>query len=195
MLMDNPLEILGITDSNIKITRFSAESVNGEKRNVIEARLTYNVDRCSYCESERVVRNGSKILHTRLTELQQEHFEMKLYKQRYLCKECLKTWSARTDIVEEGHTLSHQLKRSVLHMAREKIKMGPDCPIPLSLIIVQRFDWQAFDCVHDEQQNDDFNRPADDFLWKSLSQKAIQGTCRFGLEVHQKDPHRVEEHV
>ena len=121
MLMDSPLELLGITDSNIKITRFSAESVNGEKRNVIEARLTYNVDRCSYCESERVVRNGSKILHTRLTELHQERFEMKLYKQRYLCKECLKTWSARTDIVEEGHTLSHQLKRSVLHMARERL--------------------------------------------------------------------------
>ena len=121
MLMDNTLELLGITDSNIKITRFSAESVNGEKRNVIEARLTYNVDRCSYCESERVVRNGSKILHTRLTELHQERFEMKLYKQRYLCKECLKTWSARTDIVEEGHTLSHQLKRSVLHMARERL--------------------------------------------------------------------------
>ena len=121
MLMDNTLALLGITDSNIKITRFSAESVNGEKRNVIEARLTYNVDRCSYCESERVVRNGSKILHTRLTELHQERFEMKLYKQRYLCKECLKTWSARTDIVEEGHTLSHQLKRSVLHMAREGI--------------------------------------------------------------------------
>ena len=31
MLMDNTLELLGITDSNIKITRFSAESVNGEK--------------------------------------------------------------------------------------------------------------------------------------------------------------------
>ena len=141
MLMDNTLELLGITDSNIKITRFSAESVNGEKRNVIEARLTYNVDRCPYCESEKVVRNGSKILHTRLTELHQERFEMKLYKQRYLCKECLKTWSARTDIVEEGHTLSLQLKRSVLYMAREEIKMGPDYPIPLSLIIVQRFDW------------------------------------------------------
>ena len=118
MLMDNTLELLGITDSNIKITRFSAESVNGEKRNVIEARLTYNGP---YCESEKVVRNGSKILHTRFTKLHQERFEMKLYKQRYLCKECLKTWSARTDIVEEGHTLSHQLKRSVLHMAREGI--------------------------------------------------------------------------
>ena len=121
MLMDNTLELLGITDSNIKITRFSAESVNGEKRNIIEARLAYNVDRCPYCESEKVVRNGSKILHTRFTKLHQERFEMKLYKQRYLCKECLKTWSARTDIVEEGHTLSHQPKRSVLHMAREGI--------------------------------------------------------------------------
>ena len=60
---------------------------------------------------------------------------MNLYKQRYLCKECLKTWSARTDIVEEGHTLSLQLKRSVLYMAREEIKMGPDYPIPLSLIL------------------------------------------------------------
>ena len=81
MLMENTLELLGITDSNIKITRFSAESVNGEKRNVIEARLTYNVD-SPYCESEKIVRNGSKILHTRLTELHQERFEMKLYKHR-----------------------------------------------------------------------------------------------------------------
>ena len=40
MLMDNTLELLGITDSNIKITRFSTESVNGEKHNVIEAQLT-----------------------------------------------------------------------------------------------------------------------------------------------------------
>ncbi|KRM81734.1 hypothetical protein FC25_GL001618 [Ligilactobacillus ruminis DSM 20403 = NBRC 102161] len=39
-----------------------------------------------YCESEKIVRNGSKILHTRLTELHQERFEIKLYKQRYLCK-------------------------------------------------------------------------------------------------------------
>ncbi|MSA44769.1 ISL3 family transposase, partial [Lactobacillus ruminis] len=45
----------------------------------------------------------------------------KSVEQHYLCKECLKTLSARTDIVEEGHTLSHQLKRSVLHMAREGI--------------------------------------------------------------------------
>ena len=51
MLMDNTLELLGITDSNIKITRFSAESVNGEKCNVIESRLAYNVDRYPYCES------------------------------------------------------------------------------------------------------------------------------------------------
>ena len=60
MLMDNTLELLGITDSNIKITRFSAESVNGEKRNVIEARLAYNVDRCPYCESENAGQSQSQ---------------------------------------------------------------------------------------------------------------------------------------
>lgn len=38
-------------------------------------------DAAPYCESEKVVRNKSKILHTRLTELHQERFEMKLYKQ------------------------------------------------------------------------------------------------------------------
>ena len=38
MLMDNALELLGITDSNIKITRFSAESVNGEKRRQYQSR-------------------------------------------------------------------------------------------------------------------------------------------------------------
>ena len=49
MLMDNTLELLSITDSNIKITRFSAES--STVRNATSSR------------------NGSKILHTRLTEL------------------------------------------------------------------------------------------------------------------------------
>ena len=34
-----------------------------------------------YCESEKVVRNESKILYTSLMELHQERFEMKLYKQ------------------------------------------------------------------------------------------------------------------
>nr|WP_191979061.1 hypothetical protein [Ligilactobacillus ruminis] len=39
MLMDNTLELLDITDSNIKITRFSSESVNGEKLNVSECNV------------------------------------------------------------------------------------------------------------------------------------------------------------
>ena len=64
MLMDNTLELLGITDSNIKITRFSAESVNGEKRNVIEARLTYNVDRCPKMSSGTDLRYCTRALRS-----------------------------------------------------------------------------------------------------------------------------------
>ena len=50
MLMDNTLELPGITDSNIKITRFSAESVNGEKRNVIPTMWTD----APKCRQERI---------------------------------------------------------------------------------------------------------------------------------------------
>ena len=64
MLMDNTLELLGITDSNIKTTRFSAESVNGEKRNVIEARLTYNVDRCPKMSSGTDLRYCTRALRS-----------------------------------------------------------------------------------------------------------------------------------
>ena len=59
MLMDNILELLGITDSNIKITRFSAESVNGEKRNVIEARegiTATGIARICHCSPLSVIR-------------------------------------------------------------------------------------------------------------------------------------------
>ena len=59
MLMDNTLELLGITDSNIKITRFSAESVNGEKRNVIEARegiTATGIARICHCSPSSVIR-------------------------------------------------------------------------------------------------------------------------------------------
>ena len=50
MLMDNTLELLGITDSNIKITRFSTESVNSEKRNVIPTMWTD----APKCRQERI---------------------------------------------------------------------------------------------------------------------------------------------
>ncbi len=59
MLMDNILELLGITDSNIKITRFSAESVNGEKRNVIVARegiTATGIARICHCSPLSVIR-------------------------------------------------------------------------------------------------------------------------------------------
>ena len=59
MLMDNILELLGITDSNIKITRFSAEFVNGEKRNVIEARegiTATGIARICHCSPSSVIR-------------------------------------------------------------------------------------------------------------------------------------------
>ena len=59
MLMDNTLELPGITDSNIKITRFSAESVNGEKRNVIEARegiTATGIARICHCSPSSVIR-------------------------------------------------------------------------------------------------------------------------------------------
>ena len=59
MLMDNTLELLVITDSNIKITRFSAKSVNGEKRNVIEARegiTATGIARICHCSPSSVIR-------------------------------------------------------------------------------------------------------------------------------------------
>ena len=59
MLMDNTLELLVITDSNIKITRFSAKSVNGEKRNVIEARegiTATDIARICHCSPSSVIR-------------------------------------------------------------------------------------------------------------------------------------------
>ena len=54
---------------------------------------------------------------------------MKLYKQRYLCKECLKTWSARTDIVEDHQGALHEPLHEPGKSCGEIRSCRPECPV------------------------------------------------------------------
>lgn len=115
------LNFLKITDPNIKILDLSRRVIKNETRHVIKARLTYHVDRCPYCGFAKVIKNGARVTHVRLGEVQQERYEMELWKQRFRCLNCSTTWGAQTDLVDKNHTLSYQLKNSVMALVREGI--------------------------------------------------------------------------
>ncbi|MEO5289253.1 ISL3 family transposase [Limosilactobacillus allomucosae] len=76
---------------------------------------TSSTTACPYCGFSTVIKKGTRVTHVRLGELRQERCEM----ERYYCRNCQTTWGATTDLVEENHSLSYQLKHGVMAMVRE----------------------------------------------------------------------------
>lgn len=115
------LDLFKIEDPNIEILDFKRKLVNDEYRNIVSARLSAPVKKCVFCKATNVIKNGGKTVHIRLADLRLERCELALWKQRYYCQECHKTWIAKTNLVEEKHSLSHQLKHSILSLAHENV--------------------------------------------------------------------------
>jgi Transposase and inactivated derivatives len=92
------LNLLNIQDQNINISDCKDFSAAGVHEKLLSATLTYRVERCIYCESTDIVRNGTRLTKMKLPSLGEQPIRMKLRKQRYLCRTCMRTFSAQTDI-------------------------------------------------------------------------------------------------
>ena len=123
-------KLLSIKDDNITFPTYtdalSEEEVHGVPSKVFSGLLSYpeNPYCCPKCG---VV--GSVIKHTPKASLiqmipyQNVPTYLRLYKQRYRCKDCDHTFSATTKIVDENCYLSNALKFAILNDLKEKCSM------------------------------------------------------------------------
>ena len=122
--------IFNIKDDNITFPTYadalSEEEVHGVPSKVFSGLLSYPEN--PYCYPECGV-IGSVIKHTPKASLiqripyQNVPTYLRLYKQRYRCKDCDHTFSATTNIVDKNCYLSNALKFAILNDLKQKCSM------------------------------------------------------------------------
>lgn len=119
------LNFLGIKDKNIKFIKFSN---NLRKNNVIykviNAKLSYVAKACPICgnmEKNRIIKYGNKISNIKLLPLNGDPTILQLKKQRFFCKECSHTFTAKTNVVEKNCFISNKVKLHITENLTMKI--------------------------------------------------------------------------
>jgi transposase len=121
--------LLNIRDKNISFPNhaISTEQYKGRKTVIITGRLSYKPKRCANCGIENdkhtIILHSPKVSHITLLPIQGEPAVLRLYKQRFKCKNCQSTFSAKTYYVNEHCYLSRTLLFAIAHDLKKKISM------------------------------------------------------------------------
>lgn len=118
--------LLQLKDPNIKFSKeFSTIIKKHVTYTLITGTLTYSPDICPICgsiyENHNIIKNGFKPSDIKLLPCNGNPTILRLKKQRFLCKECGHTFSARTNIVDEHCYISRQIKLKILDNLKLKI--------------------------------------------------------------------------
>ena len=108
------LKLVGIEDNNIKINNISHQIIDGVECHIIEAKLSYDVERCENCGFPDVIKNGTRKTKIRLSSFNGDRYILQLAKQRYRCYHCNTTFGAKTNITEFNHSLSKRFDEDIL---------------------------------------------------------------------------------
>lgn len=117
--------LFDIQDKNIT---FSTETLEKEwKRStfskLIHATLTKEACACPHCHSQNTVKNGFKSVNIRYLHFQNYPITIVLKKQRFLCRECKRSFLLETPIVKKNDSISRTLKLSVLEALKENMSL------------------------------------------------------------------------
>lgn len=107
--------LLNIKDKNITFTEngISMENFKGVYSKIIHAKLSYSPNQCPHCHGKNIIKWGSKTSNIRLLKILEYNSILRLQKQRFRCKDCGKTFSAETDIVDKNCCISNDVKLAI----------------------------------------------------------------------------------
>ena len=107
--------LLNIKDKNITFTEngISMENFKGVYSKIIHAKLSYSPNQCPHCHEKNIIKWGSKTSNIRLLKILEYNSILRLQKQRFRCKDCGKTFSAETDIVDKNCCISNDVKLAI----------------------------------------------------------------------------------
>ncbi|WP_339121569.1 ISL3 family transposase [Fusobacterium nucleatum] len=118
--------ILNIQDNNISFPEEEYCQVT-QKGNyllkVFKGSLESDYCACPHCNSKNIVKNGSRNRKIRYIPIQNYNIELELTVQRYICKDCKKTFSPSTNIVSDNSSISNNLKYAIALELQKNISL------------------------------------------------------------------------
>ena len=117
--------LLDIKDKNININdTLSTKTIKGVTYKVIDATLSYDVDCCPICgmvNDNSIIKYGSKASDIKILPIAGNPAILRLHKQRFYCKSCDSTFSAKSHIVEKNCFISNSVKDKITVDLTKKI--------------------------------------------------------------------------
>ena len=110
---------LEIKDKNVHLDkRIDEEKINGSKHLIYYGKLTYTPSACENCgviheSSADIVKNGTKESTIKLTQVNFKPVLLKLKKQRFYCKHCQSTFTAKSSLVNKNCYISNSIKHAI----------------------------------------------------------------------------------
>ena len=89
--------------------RLQLNFFKGTSHKIIHAKLTYSPHECPHCQSKNIIKWGYKISNIKLLKIA----ALRLKKQRFLCKNCSKSFSAETTFVNKFCCISNDIKLAI----------------------------------------------------------------------------------
>jgi transposase len=115
--MDNHTrKLLGLTDKHLFFDEewLIEKEYKGVQAQFIKGKLDDSPSYCEHCRSVRIIRNGSYTTRTQMLKVKEKLTILELKRTRFLCHDCGRTFSAKTDLVDEHHQLTKELKQAIL---------------------------------------------------------------------------------
>ena len=109
------INLLNIKDKNISLLQdeVTTELFKGTYHKIIHAKLTYSPHECPHCQSKNIIKWGYKISNIKLLKIAAFNSLLRLKKQRFLCKNCSKSFSAETTFVNKFCCISNDIKLAI----------------------------------------------------------------------------------
>lgn len=116
---------LGIQDKNLTFleNNFEIRTIKNRNVKVFHALVTQKHCNCPHCCSINVVKNGTKPSLIKIIPIQEYETYIQVHRQRFKCKACGKTFSAKSNFVMQRARISYSLKLAVAQKLKFKISL------------------------------------------------------------------------
>ena len=118
--------ILNIQDNNISFPEEECCQVTQKGDyllKVFKGFLKSDYCACPHCNSKNIVKNGSRYRKIKYIPIQNYNIGLELTVQRYICKDCKKTFSPSTNIVSDNSNISNNLKYAIALELQKNISL------------------------------------------------------------------------
>lgn len=115
MSLSNSIKkMLNIKENNFKILSIEDVNIKNIVTKQISAILSKKKANCPHCSSKKTVKNGFKIVKIKMLKAFGYDTVLKVAKQRYICKDCNKSFMLNLDIVEPCANISKNIKLAIV---------------------------------------------------------------------------------